>query len=26
LLENKDNLIRESGQSRETTEQQGLFS
>ena len=26
LLENKDNLIRESGQTRETTEQQGLFS
>lgn len=26
LLENKDNLIRESGQTRETVEQQGLFS
>ena len=26
LLENKDNLIRESGQSRESAEQQGLFN
>ena len=26
LLENKDNLIRESQQTREMTEQQGLFS